>query len=131
MNKLSYKRNKIRLSIARILLVMYTHIHYIKDVDCRVSELCVNHVYHAKCFSSHTCTTHECFICKLLNLPYFFPKITNLVVFITIIGCVYKSVDQRYSVYYNVIKKPRAPPYIFVLDTHYKMDYVSIILLNY
>jgi hypothetical protein len=102
-----------------MLLVMYTHVHYTKDVDSGISELCVNQIYHTKCFSSHKFITHECFICKLLNLPYFFPKIINLVVFITIIGYVYKKNDQRYSVYHNVIKTPRAPPYIIVLDIHY------------
>jgi hypothetical protein len=103
-----------------MLLVMYTHLHYTKETDKSIPELCVNHVRHAKCFSSHICTIHECFICKLLNLPYFAPKIINLVVFITIIGFVYKRIDQRYSVYYNVIRKPRAPPYIFVLGIHIK-----------
>jgi len=127
MNNTLYKITRVRLILARILLVtytimllvMYTHVHYTKDVDSGISELCVNQIYHTKCFSSHKFITHECFICKLLNLPYFFPKIINLVVFITIIGYVYKKNDQRYSVYHNVIKTPRAPPYIIVLDIHY------------
>ncbi len=74
MGDILYK-NKIRLVLARILLVtytimllvMYTHIHYSTDSDRCVSESSINH---DKYFSSHNSIDHECFICKLLSTPY-------------------------------------------------------------
>ncbi len=118
MVRVSYK-NKIRRILARvllviysiILLVMYTHVHYSNDVGKCVSESsCVNRLYHSEYFSSHKAINHECFICKLLNLPYLFPKIINFIIFITVIGFVSNKNDQRGSIYCNVIKSSRGPP---------------------
>ena len=83
MISISYK-NKIRRILARvllviysiILLVMYTHVHYSSDAGKCVSESsCVNHLYHSEYLSSHKAINHECFICKLLNLPYLFGSV--------------------------------------------------------
>ena len=117
MSRISYK-NKIRRILARvllvmysmILLVMYTHVHYSNDTDKCVSESCVNHLYHSEYLSSHKVINHECFICKLLNLPYLFPKIVIFTIFITVIGFIFNKNDQRGSVYCNVIKSSRGPP---------------------
>ena len=118
MVRVSYK-NKIRRILARvllviysiILLVMYTHVHYSNDVGKCVSESsCVNRLYHSEYFSSHKAINHECFICKLLNLPYLFPKIINFIIFITVIGFVSNKNDLKGSIYCNVIKSSRGPP---------------------
>ncbi len=118
MISISYK-NKIRRILARvllviysiILLVMYTHVHYSSDAGKCVSESsCVNHLYHSEYLSSHKAINHECFICKLLNLPYLFPKIINFIIFITVIGFVSNKNDLRGSIYCNVIKSSRGPP---------------------
>lgn len=120
MGDILYK-NKIRLVLARILLVtytimllvMYTHIHYSTDSDRCVSESSINHINHDKYFSSHNSIDHECFICKLLSTPYLFPRISHFAIFITFIGSIYIKKDQKDSVYYNVIKSSRAPPLFY------------------
>lgn len=117
MIRISYK-NKIRRILALvllviysvILLVMYTHVHHSNDTDKCASNSCVNNLHHSEYLSSHKAINHECFICKLLNLPYLFPKIINFTIFITVIGFVSNKNDQRGSVFCYVIKLSRAPP---------------------
>lgn len=124
MIRISYK-NKIRRILARvllviysiILLVMYTHVHYSNDAGKCVSESsCVNHLYHSEYLSSHKAINHECFICKLYNLPYLFPKIINFIIFITVIGLVFNKNDQRGSIFCYVIKSSRGPPLCYFKD---------------